>query len=228
MENDKENVLNEINNERSKKVFKLELNGQSIKGNKKFTDWENKMKEELGNDAKLYKCIHDNIYYFSSDWDLRASCPLCHRLICYFCSRYTNHYYEDNGKCCIVRRTYWIIFQGAYTFIKPRKENDGNYCFHLKIFLAPVISLWYFIFFFSAFYFHDMFSKNSKSNHGDSIHYCEYFKASTINTINIFNYAFAFFLSIPFIIIETYIKIIIKEAFIFISTCSFFFGFLSS
>ena len=102
-----------------------------------------------------------------------------------------------------------MIFQGAYTFIKPKNESDGNYSFHLKIFLTPVISLWYFILFFSAFYFHDMLSKNSKSNHGDSIYYCEYFKASTINTINIFNYAFVFFLSIPFIIIDTYIKILL-------------------
>lgn len=66
MENDKENVLNEINNEKSKKVFKFEYNGQSLKGNKKFTEWENKMKEELGNNAKLYKCIIDNIYYYNN------------------------------------------------------------------------------------------------------------------------------------------------------------------
>jgi hypothetical protein len=215
MENEKESKLNEINIVESKNVFKLDYNGQSLKGNKNFIDWENNMKKELGSNAKLFKCIYDNIYYFVSDVECKtipyykAKCPLCNRSICYFCSRYTKDNF-DQGKCCMTRRTYCMLFQDIYAVVHPKFKSDGNYSWQLKIYFFPIISFMYFVAFFSIVYFYKLSVKNSKSDDGYLGIYENAIKNShrRFFTIIGFNVAFAFCLSIPFTIFGTYFKIL--------------------
>lgn len=215
MENEKESKLIEVNNLQSKNVFKLEYKGQSLKGNQNFIDFENKMKKDLGTNAKLFKCIYDNIYFFASNEEsktlpyYKAICPLCNRSICYFCSRFTRDKF-DHGACCVQRRTYCMLFQDIYGVINPKFKKDGDYSWQFKIFFIPIIHFMYFVALFSVAFFYKLSVKNSKEDDGYLGIYENAIKGShrKFFTIIGFNVAFAFFLSIPFFISETLIKIL--------------------
>ena len=117
MENEKESQLNEINILESNNVFQLEYDNQSLKRSKNFIDWENKMKKKFGKDAKLFKCVYDNIYYFATNEECKtrpyykAECPICHLSICYLCSRHISDNY-DNGKCLSEKEGILYAFSG--------------------------------------------------------------------------------------------------------------------
>ena len=86
MENEKENYLIDINGEKIENIFKLDYKEQSLKDNSKFNSWRNTMLQKYGNDAKLFKCSYDKIYFYSSNKKLSSCssvCPSCKLSICY-------------------------------------------------------------------------------------------------------------------------------------------------
>ena len=71
MENDIENHLSNINEMKTDNMLMLDYDGQSLKDNLKFNSWKNIMLQKYGNDAKLFKCSYDAIYFYCSLLNLR-------------------------------------------------------------------------------------------------------------------------------------------------------------
>ena len=46
--------------------FKLDFPGQNLKGNKLYEDFKKRKLKELGNDAKLFYCKRENLYFYKS------------------------------------------------------------------------------------------------------------------------------------------------------------------
>ena len=123
MENDIEHHLVNINEIKTDNMFKLDYKGQSLKDNSRFNSWKKRMLQIYGNDAKLFKCSYDNVYFYSSNEDFKnmplcsSKCPSCNKPICYYCSGYS---YERNsfGECCLKRRIYYKFFYDGFLFIK--------------------------------------------------------------------------------------------------------------
>ena len=73
------------------------------------------MLKKYGNDAKLFKCSYDEIYFYCAYESFRklplcsSKCPSCNQPICYYCSRvaHNNNYFGD---CCLKRRLYNLKF----------------------------------------------------------------------------------------------------------------------
>ena len=83
MENEFQANLTEKEDINPPNIFKLDYEGQSLKDNIKFELWKTKMLNKYGNNAKLYKCKIDNIYFYSSiKNNFGMGCPSCQNLIC--------------------------------------------------------------------------------------------------------------------------------------------------
>ncbi len=216
MENEIEQNLNEDNSIKSLNAFKPDFKGQKLKKNRKFIEWKNKMIEKYGNNSKLFYCIYDNIYFYVTNEDCKSKpyykskCSICNRPICYFCSRYIRNKF-DHGKCCIKRRIYYILFDDGYSIINPVFESDAEqFGGLLLMFIIPIISFMYFVAYFSIVFFYKLSIKNTNQKEGYLCIYEGTFKSTNLFfTVIGFNVAFAFALSIPFTIIDTYFKILL-------------------
>ena len=210
MENEIDRDLCDENKSNSEFAFKLDYSNQTLKGNKQFQDWKIRMLKIYGNNAKLFRCKYDNCYFYQSNKECKtkpyykANCPICNLSICYYCLRNSDNLY-DRGECCIKRRIYCIIFQDGYAFIKPEESDDVN-CYYsiLAIIFIPIISFMYFIAYFSVVFFYKLSKKNSEGIYENIFN-----SASSLFTEIGINVGFAFALSIPFIIIDIYFKILL-------------------
>ena len=156
MENDgyqKKLKIHKENEIKLKDPFKLLNPNQNIKGNIEFLNWKNLYIKKIGNNIKLFKCIKDNILFFTTNSDCKnypfyqSKCPICNNFMCYFCSRYAKDSY-GNGCCCLIRRVYCLFFQDGVRLINPVDDNndyipDIEDCF--KKFIVPGFNLLYFI-----------------------------------------------------------------------------------
>ena len=216
MENENEDIINDKMISKSENAFKIEYIGQTLKINAKFRDWKNKMLIKYGNNAKLFHCKYDNIYFYTTNNDCKSipyyksKCPICGRSICYYCSRYTIDNY-DRGRCCIKRRIYCIFFQDGFSVIDlPFSSKDGELYFLLIIFIIPILSFILIIGYFSIVFYYKLKIKNTKDYHGHLNTYDESFKNDYLFiTVTIINVLFAIVLSIPFSIIDIYFKLLI-------------------
>ena len=74
-------------------IFIPDYFNQKIKNNNKFKTWENLMFQKYGENARLFKCTVDKIYFYVSNKDCMeypyysSYCPMCNNVICYFCLR---------------------------------------------------------------------------------------------------------------------------------------------
>ena len=216
MENEREENINEKMILNSENAFKKEYNGQSLKKNSKFIDWKNRMLSMYGNDAKLFYCKDDNINFYGTNDDCKSfpyyksKCPICKKSICYYCSRFT-HDICDRGTCCIKRRVYCIFVQDGFSVINPKNPKDGEIGWRIKIFLTPILSFMYFVAYFSIVFYYKLSIANVEKNDGYYGIYEGAIKKSHCLFFCIigFNVAFAFALSISFLILDTYLKILI-------------------
>ena len=93
-------------------IFKKDYENQKLNdSNLKFFNWKKSMQKIYGENAILFKCIKDNIYFFASYEECmkhpvyKSICPKCHVEICYYCSRnLKDKYYNENGTCCLRRK----------------------------------------------------------------------------------------------------------------------------
>ena len=202
MENDNEIILNEENDLKTENIFHLDYKGQALKSTKKFITWKNRMLEKYGNNAKLFKCIYENAYFYVSKKDFnnmhlyKSICPSCNRKICYFCSRALNSDY-DPGNCCVKRRILYMIYEDGLALL-----DSQDYSREFIQFLFPFLTLFFIIGIISKNLYHTL--RVFKNN----IDYDYYFKDDTISWLKVFiNGLIAFMLSIPFIIHDIYLKI---------------------
>ena len=219
MENDLELNINEKQNEKSSDIFKLEHSNQKLKNNIHFIKWRNDMLKKYGNDAKLFKCIDCNNYFYVSNDKCKtiplylSECPSCHLSICYFCSCPTYNKY-DHGRCCIKRRIYCMLFQDGFTFISLKEDDwEEDYKSIFKLFLFPLLNFIGLVAMFStSFYYklqisHKLFIKHKR--HGTKIPGIYEGHLDLLMFVIIINSAFAIALSFSYIILDIYIKIIL-------------------
>ena len=214
MENENNSELCDKNISNSECAFKLDYPNQPLKENKKFQNWKIQMLKRYGKDAKLFKCNYDNCYFYGTNKECRtkpygsAYCPICSRSICYYCLEYNNDSL-DRGRCCVKRRIYCMFFQDGYSFIKPDQydEPDAYYSF-LIIFFIPIISFMYVVAYFSATYFYKLYMKNKGGTY-ESIFYKSDNNGRFFFTEIVVNVGIAFALSIPFLFIDIFFKILL-------------------
>lgn len=167
MENEKEiNILDNNNQISSKSIFKLDYLEQNLDNNAEFHNWQSENIAFLGKKAKLFKCIKDKIYFYTSYQKIKkypfyiSNCPLCNIPICYFCSRYSKNDYPD---CCLPMRLYCMFRQDGFQFIDPIGNQHREYNRYKEIlilFCIPVLNFLYFC----AFIFSSLFYKLSVKN----------------------------------------------------------------
>ena len=216
MENENDSELDDKNISNSECAFQLDYSNQSLKENKKFQKWKIQMLKKYGNDAKLFKCKNDNCYFYGSNKECKtkplgaAYCPICRRSICYYCLSISYDDSLDCGKCCVKRRVYCMLFQDGYSFIKPESYDDPDaYYSFLKIFFIPIVSFMNFVAYFSATYFYKLDMKSEDGGTCESIFYKDDNHGRLFMTEIVVNVGIAFALSIPFLIIDIYFKILL-------------------
>ena len=150
MEN--EEKLNEV--PLPENAFQLEYADQKLnEDNIVFRRWHDKMIEKFGRNAKLFKCIKDNIYFYASNEDCKnypfyqSRCPCCNNPICYFCHRYVKDSY-GNGLCCLSRKFFCFFLQDGLRLINqidPDNDYPQDYYKFLTFFLIPGLNLLFFM-----------------------------------------------------------------------------------
>ena len=214
MENDIENHLTtNINEIKTDNLFRLDYKGQSLKDNLKFNSWKNQMFKKYGNDAKLFKCSFDSIYFYCTNESFRklplcsSIYPLCNHSICYYCTRIA---YNRNsfGECCLKRRIYYkFIYDG---FLLINIEDRESLKEDLLLFLCPILSFFLLVCCTCSDFFY--FLRKNKSNDNQDF----YYKDEDIFRISILiNGLMAIILSITYIIYSFYFKIFLLVISIF-------------
>ena len=213
-----ENEVEFIEENNKFEIFRPEYENQKIKNNQNFINWENSIFKKYGNDAKLFKCTEDEIYFYTSNKDCMdypfyaCRCPQCNYFVCYYCLGRTDQDDAVFGQCCLRRRLYYLFHYDALEYIKPNKiwneekpsELEG---FELLLFLIPFINMVYTIGAISALLFYKMqFYKGEK---------CTWYEnriknnVATFLTFFVVNALFAVVLSIPFFFFNIFILLIL-------------------
>ena len=162
MENDIENHLTSINEMEVDNMLKLDYDGQSLKNNEKFNSWKKIMLKKYGNDAKLFKCSYDEIYFYCAYESFRklplcsSKCPSCNQPICYYCSRVA-HNNNSFGDCCLKRRLYYKFIYDGFLFINLKESEELK--FYFMLFLFPICTFFLFV----SLTYNDFFCKLRKN-----------------------------------------------------------------
>ena len=112
-------------------VFIPDYIGQDLNDNNYFLNWKNSMLKKYGENAKLFKCLKDNILYYKSYKECRSypifqsNCPKCKNRICFYCSRYIPDYQNENGTCCLQRKIKCMLYQDGFRYINPINEEEN-------------------------------------------------------------------------------------------------------
>ena len=126
MENDEifstfdELILNDDN----PNTFSLQYPDQKLKNNPSYEKWRQLMLKKYGNDAKEFKCIKDNILFYTSKNDYeeypyyKSICPKCEEDICYFCSKVIIDL--DIYNCCFKRAMKCLLYKDGFIYISNK------------------------------------------------------------------------------------------------------------
>ena len=151
MENEINVLINQDNNDISNELyFKKDYHDQKI-DDKNWNFLKNKQSiiTTYGENAKLFQCLKDDIYFFSSEQDCksypfyRQICPICKKQICFYCSKFI---YEkdgdiEKGTCCLKRRLKYLFFYDGYIYINHTTQKYiNNFYRALMYFILPIIS----------------------------------------------------------------------------------------
>ena len=183
-------------------IFRLDYSEQNINSNLDFIKWKKSMLESYGNDAKLFHCLEDKIYYYVSkkDFYYKEACPICKNSICYFCKSNGHH----EGCCCIRYKLYSMIYEDSKIFIEHPENYFYSYCgkkltFDMLMLLIPVVNVIWIIGLLhsSLFYSLDKFKGKEPSRN-------QYFQSiedkheSILFLLAAINAGFAIFIVVPF------------------------------
>ena len=215
-----ESNLSKNNLSSSDDVFKLDYENQKTENNAHFDNWQNKMIKKYGNDAKLFKCIYDNLYFYVSYNDCKSmpyylrKCPECQHKICYFCSRDIENQ-RENGNCCIPRKLYYILFEDSSYFFTEGEKRLKDFYAEIAIFIFPIIYFIYFVGVISACFYYRLYMNHKlflkyKNKYNKVLTYEYHLKRKGIFFIFIgINVASVISLSFCYIILDVYFKIFI-------------------
>ena len=124
--NENEVELGEIKEKEN--MYKPDYKEQKLDTNVDFINWKNKMLKKYGNDAVLFKCINDGVYFFTPYKDykhdnfLTSYCPSCNKQYCIDCFQEPDDEYIY-GDCCIKRRLKVMIIKNGMIFINEGKKK---------------------------------------------------------------------------------------------------------
>ena len=213
-----ESNLSQNNTSRSDEVFKLDYENLKLENNTHFDNWKNEMLKKYGNDAKLFNCIYDNLYFYVPYNDCKSmpyylrKCPVCQHKICYFCSRDTEDKYE-NGNCCMSRKLYYMLFKDSSYFFTDDNKRLSNFYGEIGIFTFPIIYFIYFVgvitasFYYRLYMNHKLFLKY-KNDYNKVSTYKSHLKSKGVfYLLTGINVASVICLSFCYIILDTYFKI---------------------
>ena len=208
MENERnENIINLKDN-----IFSLEYSEQNITNNKKYKKWEESKLKIYGNDAKLFRCIQDNILFFTTYDDCinypayKCICPKCGKIICHFCSSID----ILNMACCYKRMIYKLLFHDGLSFIKKVDRNEDiqliSNDYSILLILIPGINLCATNYIYVDQILFSLITKNiSYDDKGNRETYLYKFQKTRFSSIIIYLFAFSFiFNSISFFILNFY------------------------
>ena len=218
MENDKINkeLYDEEYDSSNDSYYKPEFEGQTLNDNNvEFFKWKESMLLKYGKNAKLFKCLIDDIYFYTSDEDCKkypiyqAECPKCLRNICFFCSRNIEDMFGENGTCCLSRKIKCMFYQDCYRFINPVhiEEEMPSYKKAFLGFIIPVLNLLTLITQIQGIYFYKLAMKNGEIKNGKVERY--YLHLKIYDYVVFINIGIAFSLVIPLFIIYLYFVIFI-------------------
>ena len=213
MENEsKEKGIYEDISEIKDNVFSSEYEGQKLKNNQNYKNWENSMFKLYGNDAKLFHCHKDNILFYVSNKECMdypyysTRCPKCNYFICYFCPFMDNDKDAGYGLCCLKRRLYYSFHEESQVFILPIgfwKNYDRTLNDVLIFYLIPFLNSVYTIACISALLFYKMYLEDYYCYENRLKKSCFIFELFFV-----INSLFAIVLSISYIIINFYFLLI--------------------
>ena len=224
MENEKNDIAlidqdNDYNDISNKIYFKLEYHGQKINDkNIEFLKWKKSMLKIYGENAKLFKCLKDDILFYSTIKDCKSypfyrhTCPKCKEHICFYCSKivYESDYYNDKGICCLKRRLKYLFLHDGYIYINPiSKRYHNKYIKAFKYFITPIISFLLLSGTFQRILFERLAFKNGKINKGKMETYEKHLSKYSRHKALIINDCCSIVLSIPLFVIDIYFIIFI-------------------
>ena len=191
-------------------IFKKDYENQKLNdSNLKFFNWKKSMQKIYGENAILFKCIKDNIYFFASYEECmkhpvyKSICPKCNVEICYYCSRnLKDKYYNENGTCCLRRKIKCMFNQECYRYINPINQEDDIHSFKtaFTLFIIPVISLLTIIAQIQGILYYKLYIKNGKNK--QIVMYYEHLKYYSL--VELINMGLGIILVIPLFIIHIY------------------------
>ena len=209
------------NSEQPENVFRKEYESQNLNKSVEFKNWKNSMIEKYGRNAKLFNCIYDNIYFYTSNKECKtyplyqSICPLCNNPICYFCHRYGSDSY-GNGTCCVRRKIYCFFFMDGLRLIAPLSEKDypPNFDETLKFFLIPGINLLFFMATMHTSLFYKLSVKNYKNKKNDNGYLLNYELRynkcyTTLQILVGIDIAFSIILTLSYVLLNLYFIVII-------------------
>ena len=198
MENENENEYDDLDYEGKYKsinnYFTCEYANQKLNyNNLQFLKWKNSMQKINGKNAKLFRCLKDNIYFYTTNDECKK----------YYCSVYTGDSFSENGTCCLRRKLKCLFYQDCYRYINPihKEENLLPFKTAFKIFIIPVISLLNLITQTQGIYYYKLKYKKENNNWK----FEEYYNHSKLyGYIVLINIGIAFSLVIPLFLIHIY------------------------
>lgn len=212
MENEKDisnfiDIDEEISNETL--IFIPEYEGQNVSFNNDFLKWKKSMLNIYGENAALFKCLKDNILYYTSYDECKSypvyqsKCPKCKNKICFYCSRYIEDLYDEKGTCCLRRKIKCMFYQDCYRYINPiiQEENINTFLESIISFIIPGVGLSIYIEHIQGILFFKLATKKSLQYKKIERYYQHLKNYDCIELINIF---FTFILVIPLFIIHIY------------------------
>ena len=195
--------------------FKLDFPGQNLKGNKLYEDFKKRKLKELGNDAKLFYCKRENLYFYKSKNECKESpyyykiCPSCNHYVCYFCKR-NSFIITENANCCITLKINYLLFVKGFILLKGldrlNEEQRAQFNDSLKMASIPFLG------FMKAYMltFDSLFFSLLLKDENTGITYVQYiFQNYNELIIIIIIIATGVFLSICFTFYDFYFKLIL-------------------
>ena len=204
MENEQEKFDSyDYNGDIKNNYFMPEFKNQNLKGNTSFLKWNESMKKIYGKNGFLFKCSKDYIFFYRSIEECnryplyQVNCPVCKQYICFYCHRYVNDDFKENGTCCLKRKIKCMFNQDCYRYINPiHNEPDINTFTAAFIqFIIPILHLLVLITQIQGIFYYKLAIKEDKIIDTSCVRYYDHI--SVYDKVVILNIGIAFLLVIP-------------------------------
>ena len=190
--------------------FKAEYQGQLIKENVKFNLFKKAQLTKYGNNAKLFYCKHDGVYFYAPSknnssfiFESERECPVCTKKICYFCSEVPDQYW----KCCQKDHVYKLFFDYSFVYINNERLDNPDVMDYNDLYPLFFIPLYTYANFVAAIIFCLFYGTIYKKEKKDREYY---FQENYKGLIGVILYGVTCFpLYIVYFVFTIYIKILI-------------------